>query len=59
MHSITGTQLKNLYTLKKIHIETKMNVYKGFHIFACISIIKNCVTGLVLNDKNTTSNSYF
>ena len=30
----------------------KMNAYKDFHIFACISVIKTCVTNLVLKDKN-------
>ena len=30
----------------------KMNAYKGFHIFACISVINTCVTNLVLKDKN-------
>ena len=30
----------------------KMNAYKDFHIFACMSVIKTCVTDLVLKDKN-------
>ena len=30
----------------------KMNTYKDFHIFACISVIKTCLTNLVLKDKN-------
>ena len=30
----------------------EMNAYKDFHIFACMSVIKTCVTGLVLKDKN-------
>ena len=30
----------------------KMNAYKDFHIFACMSVMKTCVTGLVLKDKN-------
>ena len=30
----------------------KMNAYKGFHIFACISVINTCVTNLVLKNKN-------
>ena len=29
-----------------------MNAYKDFHIFACMSVIKTCVTDLVLKDKN-------
>ena len=29
-----------------------MNVYKDFHIFACMPVKKTCVTGLVLKDKN-------
>ena len=29
-----------------------MNAYKDFHIFACMSVIKTYVTGLVLKDKN-------
>ena len=44
---ITDTQLENLYTLKM-----KMNSYKHFHIFVCISVIKTCVTNLGLKDKN-------
>ena len=35
-----------------MHIQMKMNAYKDFHIFACMSVIKTCVTGLVLKDKN-------
>ena len=30
-----------------------MKAWKEFHIFTCISVIKTCVTGLVLKDKNT------
>ena len=30
----------------------KMNAYKDFYIFACMSVIKTCVTDLVLKDKN-------
>ena len=30
----------------------KMNANKGFYIFACMSVIKTYVTGLVLKDKN-------
>ena len=29
-----------------------MNAYKDFHIFACMSVIKTYVTGLVLKDEN-------
>ena len=29
----------------------KMNTYKDFHIFACMSVIKTCVTELVLKHK--------
>ena len=52
MYPITGTQLKNLYKLKELHIQTKMNAQKDIHIFTCISVIKTCVTDLVLKDKN-------
>ena len=48
MHLIADTQLKNSYSLKM-----KINGYKDFHIFACISVIKTCATNLVLKDKNT------
>ena len=34
-----------------------MNAYKDFHTLTCISVIKTCVTGLVLKDKNTISHS--
>ena len=47
MYFITDTQFKNLYSLK-----TKMDAYKDFHIFACMSVIKACVTDLVLKGKN-------
>ena len=30
----------------------EMNAYKDFHIFACMFVIKTCVRGLVLKDKN-------
>ena len=30
----------------------EMNAYKDFLIFACMSVINTCVTGLVLKDKN-------
>ena len=30
----------------------KMNPYKDFYIFACMSVMKTYVTGLVLKDKN-------
>ena len=48
MYLITDTPLKNSYSLKM-----KINAYKDFHIFACISVIKTCTTNLVLKDKNT------
>ena len=44
-------------TQKFVHIKintysNEMNAQKDFHIFTCISVIKTCVTGLVLKDKN-------
>ena len=30
----------------------KINAYKEFHIFACMSVIKTYVTGLDLKDQN-------
>ena len=57
MHSFTDTPLKNLYTLKQINIQTKMNAYKDFHTLTCISVIKTCVTDLVLKNKNAISHS--
>ena len=30
----------------------KMNAYQNFHIFACTSVIKTYIIGLVLKDKN-------
>ena len=30
----------------------EMNAYKDFHIFACMSVINTCVTGLVFKGKN-------
>ena len=30
----------------------KMNAYKDFHIFACMSVIKTYVSSSVLKDKN-------
>ena len=59
MHSFTDTPLKNLYTLKSIHIQTKMNAYKDFHAFTCISVIKTCVTDLVLKNKNVKNLKLF
>ena len=35
-----------------MHIQMKMNAYKKCHIFACMSVMKTYVTGLVLKDKN-------
>ena len=37
----------------------KMNAYKDFHIFACMSVIKTCVTGLFLRDKNAQHQKSF
>ena len=37
----------------------KMNAYKNFHIFACMSVIKTYVTGLVLKDKNAQHYFFF
>ena len=36
-----------------MHIKT----YKDFHTLTCISVIKTCVTALVLKDKKTISHS--
>ena len=47
MYLIADTQFKNLYALK-----TKMGAYKDFNVFACMSVIKTCITDLVLKDKN-------
>ena len=47
MYLITDPQFKTLYALK-----TKIGAYKDFHIFDCMSVIKTCVTDLVLKDKN-------
>ena len=55
MHSFTDTPLKNLYTLKQMNIQTKMNGYKDFHTLTCISVIKNCVTDLIWKNKNAIS----
>ena len=35
----------------------KMDAYKDFHTLTCISVIKTCVTGLVLKNKNTILHS--
>ena len=32
-----------------------MNAYKEFHSFTCASMIKTCITGLVLKNKSTNS----
>ena len=52
MHSVAGTQLKNF-------VHTKINAYSNenecierLSYFTCISVIKTCVTGLVLKDEN-------
>ena len=34
-----------------------MNAYKDFHAFTCTSVIKTCVTDLVLKNKNAISDS--
>ena len=34
-----------------------MNAYKDFHAFTCISVIKTCVTDLVLKNKNAILHS--
>ena len=47
MYLIADTQFKNLYALK-----TEMGAYKDFNVFACMSVIKTCITDLVLKDKN-------
>ena len=57
MHSFIDTPLKNLYTLKEIHIQTKINAYKDFHAFTCISVINTCITDLVLKNKNAILHS--
>ena len=36
-----------------------MNAYKEFHIFACMSVIKTYVTGLVLKDKKRSTLKIF
>ena len=33
----------------------KMNAYKDFHAFTCISMIKTCIEDLVLENKNAKS----
>ena len=47
MDSFTDPLLKNLYALKRILIQTKMNAYKYFHAFTYIYLIKTCVANLV------------
>ena len=37
----------------------KMNAYKEFHIFACMSVIKTYVTGLVLKNKKRSTLKIF
>ena len=34
-----------------------MNAYKDFHTLTCMSVIKTCVTALVLKDQYTISHS--
>ena len=57
MPSFTVKLLKNLYRLNQIYIQTKMNAYKDFHAFNCISVMKTYVTNLVLKNKNAISHS--
>ena len=33
----------------------EMNAYKDFHAFPCISMIKTCITDLVLKNKSINS----
>ena len=37
----------------------EMNAYEEFHIFACMSVVKTYVTGLVLKDKKHTALKIF
>ena len=37
----------------------KINAYKDYHIFACMCLIKTCVTGLVLKDKTLNIKNLF
>ena len=36
----------------------KMNAYKEFQVFTCISVIKTCIADLVLKNKNAISHYY-
>ena len=40
---IYGESFSNLYLHTLIHIQTKINAYKDFRAFTCISMIKTCV----------------
>ena len=42
-----------------MHIQIKMNAYKEFYIFACISVTKTYVTGLDLKDKKRSTLKIF
>ena len=55
MHSFTDTPLKNLYALKQIRMQKRINAYKDFHTLAYISVIKTFITDLVLKNKNAIS----
>ena len=52
MNLITDRHTTQKFLQTKIHIQTKMNAYKDFYVFACMSVMKTCITGLVLKDKN-------
>ena len=56
MHSIRHTTQTFVHTRINTY-SNGMNAYKDFHIFACISVIKTCVTDLVLKNKNEISHS--
>ena len=47
MDSFTDPLLKNLYALKSILIQTKINAYKYLHAFTYIYLIKTCAANLV------------
>ena len=50
MYLITDTQFKNFYSSK-----TKMDAY---NIFTSMSVIKACITDLVLKGKNAHENLF-
>ena len=46
--------------MEKVHTKintysNEMNAYKDFHAFPCISMIKTCITDLVLKNKSINS----